>query len=40
MRIGLQIPSFTWPGGTEGIGSRLAEIGETADAAAGLTLLY
>ncbi len=31
MRIGLQIPSFTWPGDTAQIGSRLAEIGRTAD---------
>jgi F420-dependent oxidoreductase-like protein len=33
VRIGLQIPSFTWPDGNEGIGSRLAEIGRTADEA-------
>ena len=33
MRIGLQVPSFTWPDGTEGIGPRLAEIGRTADEA-------
>ena len=33
MRIGLQIPSFTWPDGTEGMGPRLAEIGRTADEA-------
>jgi F420-dependent oxidoreductase-like protein len=33
MRIGLQIPSFSWPGGTEIIGSRLAEIGQVADEA-------
>ena len=33
MRIGLQIPSFTWPGGTAIIGSRLAEIGQAADEA-------
>ena len=33
MRIGLQVPSFTWPDGTEGIGPRLAEIGKTADEA-------
>ena len=26
MRIGLQVPSFTWPGGTSEIGARLAEI--------------
>jgi len=31
--IGLQVPSFTWPDGTEGIGPRLAEIGRTADEA-------
>lgn len=31
MRIGLQIPIFTWPGGTPEIGARLAEIGRTAD---------
>jgi F420-dependent oxidoreductase-like protein len=33
MRIGLQIPSFTWPGGPAELGSRLAEIGRTADEA-------
>jgi F420-dependent oxidoreductase-like protein len=31
MRIGLQVPSFTWPGGTAEIGARLADIGRTAD---------
>src|SRR6476659_3053252 len=31
MRIGLQVPSFTWPGGSAAIGERLAEIGRTAD---------
>lgn len=31
MRIGLQIPSFTWPGGTAEIGACLADIGTTAD---------
>jgi F420-dependent oxidoreductase-like protein len=31
MRVGLQVPSFTWPGGTAEIGARLAEIGRTAD---------
>src|SRR5690349_9711019 len=31
MRIGLQVPSFSWPGGAESIGARLAEIGRTAD---------
>lgn len=33
MRIGLQVPSFTWPGGPPEIGARLAEIGRTADLA-------
>jgi len=33
LRIGLQVPSFTWPGGTEAIGPKLAEIGRTADGA-------
>jgi F420-dependent oxidoreductase-like protein len=33
VRIGLQIPSFTWPEGTAGIGPKLAEIGRTADEA-------
>ena len=33
MKIGLQIPSFTWPGGAQEIGVRLAEIGQRADAA-------
>ena len=27
------VPSFTWPGGPEGIGPKLAEIGRTADGA-------
>jgi F420-dependent oxidoreductase-like protein len=31
MRIGLQIPSFTWPGGTAVIGPRLGEIARTAE---------
>lgn len=31
MRIGLQVPSFTWPGGNAEIGQRLADIGRTAD---------
>lgn len=31
MKIGLQIPSFSWPGGTPDIGRRLAEITTTAD---------
>ncbi len=33
MHIGLQVPSFTWPNGENGIGSWLAEIGHTADEA-------
>ena len=33
MRIGLQIPRFTWPGGAADIGPRLAQIGRTADEA-------
>jgi F420-dependent oxidoreductase-like protein len=33
MRVGLQIPSFTWPGGGAGIRPRLAQIGRTADEA-------
>ena len=31
MKIGLQIPSFTYPGGTAVIGPRLAEVARTAD---------
>ncbi|MBA2255185.1 MAG: LLM class F420-dependent oxidoreductase [Chloroflexi bacterium] len=33
VRIGLQLPSFTWPGGPERIGPTLAEIGEAAEEA-------
>jgi F420-dependent oxidoreductase-like protein len=33
MRIGLQVPSFTWPDGAAEIGPGLAEIGKTADEA-------
>jgi F420-dependent oxidoreductase-like protein len=33
MRIGLQVPSFTWPGGAAEIGARLAAIGRRADEA-------
>jgi F420-dependent oxidoreductase-like protein len=33
MKIGLQIPSFTWPGGDAEIGLRLAEVGHAADEA-------
>ncbi len=31
MKIGLQIPNFTWPSGPQKLGSRLAEIARTAD---------
>ena len=31
MRIGLQIPDFTWPGGPAEMGAKLAEIARTAD---------
>jgi len=31
MRIGLQIPGFTWPGGSTELGARLAQIGKTAE---------
>ena len=31
MKIGLQIPSFTWPGGAKEIGPTLAKIARTAD---------
>jgi F420-dependent oxidoreductase-like protein len=31
VKIGLQIPSFTWPGGTAVIAGKLAEIARTAD---------
>ena len=33
MKIGLQVPNFTWPGGPAEIGSKLAEIACTADEA-------
>jgi F420-dependent oxidoreductase-like protein len=33
VRIGLQVPRFTWPEGTPGIGPKLAEVGRTADEA-------
>ncbi len=33
MKIGLQIPSFTWPGGPENIGRKLAEIARAAEQA-------
>ncbi len=32
MKFGLQIPSFTWPGGAAAIGPTLARVVETADA--------
>ena len=31
MKLGLQIPSFTWPGGTEAIGPTLGRIARQAD---------
>jgi alkanesulfonate monooxygenase SsuD/methylene tetrahydromethanopterin reductase-like flavin-dependent oxidoreductase (luciferase family) len=31
MKIGLQIPSFTWPGGAADLATKLAEIARTAD---------
>src|ERR1051325_9687384 len=33
MKIGLQIPNFTWPGGPKEIHTKLVEIARTADAA-------
>ncbi len=33
MRVGLQIPSFTWPGGEAQIGPRLVQIAQAAEAA-------
>jgi F420-dependent oxidoreductase-like protein len=33
LRIGLQVPRFTWPDGPGSIGPKLAEIGKAADAA-------
>jgi F420-dependent oxidoreductase-like protein len=33
VRIGLQVPRFTWPEGTVGLGPKFAEIGRTADEA-------
>lgn len=32
MRIGLQVPSFTYPGGAAAIAPKLAEIARTAEA--------
>ena len=31
MKVGLQVPSFTWPGGDAAIGETLARVVETAD---------
>ena len=31
MRVGLQVPNFTWPGGAAAIGPKLAEIARTVD---------
>jgi F420-dependent oxidoreductase-like protein len=39
MRIGLQLPSFSWPGGTEAIAPRLGEIAHGAEEA-GFTSLW
>jgi alkanesulfonate monooxygenase SsuD/methylene tetrahydromethanopterin reductase-like flavin-dependent oxidoreductase (luciferase family) len=33
MRVGLQVPSFSWPEATPSIGPKLAEISRTADEA-------
>jgi F420-dependent oxidoreductase-like protein len=33
MRVGLQIPDFTWPSGPSRLGAELAEVARTADAA-------
>lgn len=33
MRVGLQLPSYTWPGGPAAIAPRLAEIAQAAEAA-------
>ena len=33
MKLGLQIPSFTWPGGPDQIGATLARIGQVAEEA-------
>jgi alkanesulfonate monooxygenase SsuD/methylene tetrahydromethanopterin reductase-like flavin-dependent oxidoreductase (luciferase family) len=33
LRIGLQVPRFTWPDAPNSIGPKLAEIGKTADGA-------
>lgn len=31
MKVGLQVPNFTWPGGPAQLGSKLAQIARTAD---------
>ena len=31
MKIGLQVPSFTWPGGAGEIGAKFGEIARSAD---------
>ena len=33
MKVGLQITRFDWPGSSQNIGPRLAEIAQTADRA-------
>ncbi len=33
MKLGLQIPDFTWPGGPSRLGADLAQVARTADAA-------
>jgi F420-dependent oxidoreductase-like protein len=33
VKLGLQVPSFTWPGGAEALGPTLGRIGQAADAA-------
>ena len=33
MKLGLQIPSFTWPAGTSGLASTLARVGQAAEEA-------
>jgi alkanesulfonate monooxygenase SsuD/methylene tetrahydromethanopterin reductase-like flavin-dependent oxidoreductase (luciferase family) len=33
MKLGLQLPSFTWPGGADGMGSTLSRIGMAAEEA-------
>jgi alkanesulfonate monooxygenase SsuD/methylene tetrahydromethanopterin reductase-like flavin-dependent oxidoreductase (luciferase family) len=33
MKLGLQIPSFTWPAGTPALASTLARVGQAAEEA-------